>query len=94
MKWAAASIQQPARGCHCSHTALLGCTLAFLCAETVQRVLSQEFRRSCLLIHNGVDCERFCPGPREAAALAAPSKVLLPADCQVSERPCDGWLAD
>ena len=44
-------------------------------AEGVHRILSTEFARSSLLIHNGVDCQRFCPGPRTTAA---PSRVLLP----------------
>ena len=42
-------------------------------AEGVHRILSSEFARSSLLIHKGVDCQRFCPGPRSTAA---PSKVL------------------
>ncbi|PRW45111.1 glycosyl transferase group 1 [Chlorella sorokiniana] len=42
-------------------------------SEGVHRILSSEFARSSLLIHNGVDCQRFCPGPRSTAV---PSKVL------------------
>ena len=35
-------------------------------SEAVQNILSSEFGRTPLLIPNGVDCERFFPGPRTA----------------------------
>ena len=35
-------------------------------SEAVQNILSSEFGRTPLLIPNGVNCERFFPGPRTA----------------------------
>ncbi|CAL8468850.1 g8391 [Coccomyxa elongata] len=47
-------------------------------SEAVRTILQRQFGRSSLLIPNGVDCDRFFPGPPAAAAptavLASPSK--------------------
>jgi glycosyltransferase involved in cell wall biosynthesis len=40
----------------------LPCVLAAV-SSAVQDILQQEFGRSSLLIPNGIDCERFTPGP-------------------------------
>lgn len=45
-------------------------------SEAVQSIICREFGRSCLLVHNGVNCQHFRPGPLESARLAAPSRVL------------------
>lgn len=42
-------------------------------SEAVQNILGAEFGRNPLLIPNGVDCERFFPGPR---AHLQPSLVI------------------
>ena len=42
-------------------------------SEAVQSILSSEFGRNPLLIPNGVDCERFFPGPRTTVS---PSMIL------------------
>lgn len=52
-------------------------------AEAVQSIICREFGRSSLLVHNGIDCGRFRPGPRDAAALAAHTKLLGPPNGQV-----------
>lgn len=36
-------------------------------ASTVSRWVVQEFRRTALLVHNGIDAQRFRPGPRSPA---------------------------
>ncbi|PSC70858.1 glycosyl transferase group 1 [Micractinium conductrix] len=51
-------------------------------SEAVQTIISKEFARSCLLVHNGVDSQSFCPGPRDDALLAAPARHLAPAGTQ------------
>ncbi|EIE22198.1 UDP-Glycosyltransferase/glycogen phosphorylase [Coccomyxa subellipsoidea C-169] len=47
-------------------------------SEAVRAILQRQFGRSSLLIPNGVDCDRFFPGPPAAvpptAALTSPSK--------------------
>jgi hypothetical protein len=54
-------------------------------SEAVQAILVQQFGRSSLLIPNGVDCDRFFPGPpadaQPTAILASPSKVEVRALC-------------
>jgi glycosyltransferase involved in cell wall biosynthesis len=45
----------------------LPCVLASV-SSAVQDILQQEFGRSSLLIPNGIDCERFRPGPWQPAA--------------------------
>jgi glycosyltransferase involved in cell wall biosynthesis len=45
----------------------LPCVLASV-SSAVQDILQQEFGRSSLLIPNGIDCERFTPGPWQPAA--------------------------
>lgn len=52
-------------------------------AEAVQSIICREFGRSSLLVHNGIDCQRFRPGLRDEAALAAPTRVLGPPASQV-----------
>ena len=45
-------------------------------SEAVRAILAQQFGRATLLVPNGVDCDRFFPGPPAAVrptALLAPS---------------------
>jgi hypothetical protein len=44
-------------------------------SEAVRGILAQQFGRSPLLIPNGVDCDRFFPGP---PARVRPTAVLSP----------------
>lgn len=72
---------------------ILPCFLARCClcdapprllpAEAVQTIIGREFGRSCMLVHNGVDCQRFQPGPPAGEVLAAPTKVLTSATYKV-----------
>ncbi|KAL4448235.1 hypothetical protein ABPG75_005454 [Micractinium tetrahymenae] len=54
-------------------------------SEAVQSIICREFGRSSLLVHNGIDCQRFRPGPRDAVALASPARVLGPPSGQVAQ---------
>lgn len=51
----------------------LPCVLAGV-STAVQDILSQEFGRSSVLIPNGIDCNRFSPGPRNAPL---PTRAVL-----------------
>jgi hypothetical protein len=53
----------------------LPCALAGV-SSAVQDVLSAEFGRTAQLIPNGIDCQRFCPGPRVGAVLPAVRRAL------------------
>ena len=57
-------------------------------AEAVQSIICKEFGRACMLVHNGVDCARFEPGPPAADILAAPTKVLTSPAYQVWQPAC------
>ena len=46
----------------------------------VASILSSEFGRSSLVIPNGVDCNRFFPGPRQAFV---PTSILTSSPSQV-----------
>lgn len=50
-------------------------------SEAVQSILAQQFGRSSLLISNGVDCDRFFPGPPSdvlpSAILSSPTKTQV-----------------
>ncbi|GAB4817162.1 hypothetical protein N2152v2_004208 [Parachlorella kessleri] len=48
-------------------------------SEAVQSILSQEFGRTSLLIHNGIDCQRFRPGQRSQLE---PTTVLTASNYQ------------
>lgn len=44
-------------------------------SEAVRAILQSQFGRSSLLIPNGVDCDRFFPGP---PAAMPPTAILTP----------------
>ena len=50
-------------------------------SDAVQSILAQQFGRSSLLIPNGVDCDRFFPGPptdvAPTAILSSPTKAQV-----------------
>lgn len=50
-------------------------------SEAVQAILARQFGRSSLLIPNGVDCDRFFPGPPSdalpSAILSSPTKAQV-----------------
>ncbi len=50
-------------------------------SDAVQSILAQQFGRSSLLIPNGVDCDRFFPGPPSdvlpSAILSSPTKTQV-----------------
>lgn len=50
-------------------------------SEAVQSILAHQFGRSSLLIPNGVDCDRFFPGPATdvlpSAILSSPTKAQV-----------------
>ena len=50
-------------------------------SDAVQSILAQQFGRSSLLIPNGVDCDRFFPGPptdvAPTATLSSPTKAQV-----------------
>ena len=54
-------------------------------SDAVQSILAQQFGRSSLLIPNGVDCDRFFPGPPSdvlpSAILSSPTKTQVRPFC-------------
>ena len=62
-------------------------------SEAVQSILAQQFGRSSLLIPNGVDCDRFFPGPPTdvlpTAIFSSPTKAQVSCIFAVPVRPAD-----
>lgn len=56
----------------------------------VASVLSSEFGRSSLIIPNGVDCNRFSPGPFQAQM---PTSRLVASPDEVTSSPFVPWSA-
>lgn len=54
-------------------------------SPAVNDILGSQFRRSPLSITNGIDCERFRPGPRSETLL--PTSIMVCAGAQVCGAP-------